>query len=445
MRSRNAGLTPACERYRIDRLGGDLHFVRRFILDLSMTVMRFLAALLVFYSTAAAEEGPVLLTPGAPPAADDYKNFELEKTLDAAFATGDFMGLAVAVVRNGETRFIKTYGEVEADGEKINPSTVFRIGSLSKGFASALAGLAMTEGLLSPSDPATRFAPNFKLAGGAEKSVELGHLLSHQTGLPPNAYDNLLEAGTPIEDIYPKYAKVKLTCPVGQCYTYQNIAYDIAGLAVSSVYGAPYGDVAQTKIFAPLGMTTASVGEEGLLEAYSYARPHVRDRIKGTKDQYGPWRAVDVKPNYYRVPAAGGVNASIIDMVLWLKAQMGYAPETLSPELLDLVHTPRVISPGETARMRRVSSRFHAAQYAFGWRLYNYEGAPLIAHAGTVEGYAAHIGWLPEQDAGIIILSNSASKRVWRILPTFLDIELGLAREDWLALDDIGAAKAGVQ
>ena len=385
------------------------------------------------------------MTPGAPPATDDYANFELEKTLDAAFATGDFVGLAVAVVRNGETRLIKTYGEVEAGGEKIGPSTVFRIGSLSKGFASALAGMAMTQGLLSPSDPATRFAPGLKLAGGAEKSLELGHLLSHQTGLPPNAYDNLLEAGTPIAEIYPKYARVKPVCPVGRCYTYQNIAFDIAGLAVSSVYGAPYGDLARTRLFAPLGMTTASVGAEGLLAAYSYARPNVRDRIKGTKDEYGPWRAVEVKPNYYRVPAAGGVNASLIDMVLWLKAQMGYAPGVLSGELLDLVHTPRVVSPGETARMRRVSPRFSAAQYAFGWRLYNYEGAQVIAHAGTVEGYAAHIGWLPEKDAGIVILSNSASKRVWRILPTFLDIELGLPREDWLALEGAGGARAGVQ
>ncbi|MGE4033736.1 MAG: serine hydrolase domain-containing protein [Parvularculaceae bacterium] len=411
-------------------------FLRRF----AVILCAFFLCSPAFISSARAQEGPVMLTPGAaPPADDDYRNFELEKSLDAAFATGDFVGLAVAVVRKGETRFIKTWGEIEAGGAtKVTPSTVFRVGSLSKGFASTLAGLAMTQGLLSPEDPATRFAPGLKLTGGAETSLQLGHLLSHQTGLPPNAYDNLLEAGTPIADIYAKYAKVKLICPVGKCYSYQNIAYDIAGLAVSSAYGESYADAVRTKIFAPLGMTTASVGEDGLLNSTLYARPNVRERVKGATDEYTPWRAVDVKPNYYRVPAAGGVNASLIDMTLWLKAQMGRAPETLSPALLDLVHAPRVISPAETARMRRVSPRFHAAQYAFGWRLYNYEGAPVIAHAGTVEGYAAHIAWLPEEDAGIVILSNSASKRFWRILPTFLDLELALPREDWLALSAAG-------
>ena len=406
----------------------------------------FIAVAFALFAPAYAEEPPTMLLPAAlTPGEADWRLSDLERTLDAAFATGDFVGLAVAVVEKGETRFLKTWGVVEQDGAPVTPDTVFRIGSLSKGFASALAARAMEEGLLSPSDPATRFAPGLKLAGGAEKSLELGHLLSHQTGLPPNAYDNLLEAGVPIADIYPKYAGVKLICPVGKCYSYQNIAYDIAGLAVSSVYGAPYGEVAATRLFAPLGMTDASVGEEGLTRTGDWARPHVRSPIKGKKDAFGPWRAVEVKPNYYRVPAAGGVNASIRDMTQWLKAQMGYAPAVLSPFVLDLVHTPRVVSPAENARMRSVSPRFHAAEYAFGWRLYSYGGAQLIAHAGTVEGYAAHIGWLPERDVGIVILSNSRANRIWRILPTFLDLELGLEREDWLALDDVAGVKAGSQ
>ncbi len=412
-----------------------------------MKLSRFAAALFVaaaLASPAAAQEGPIQLTSfAASPGAEDYAIREFERSLDAAFATGDFVGLSVAIVKGGETRFLKSYGVVEAGGADVTSHTVFRIGSLSKGFASTLAGLAMTEGLLSPEDPATRFAPGLKLAGGAEQSLQLGHLLSHQTGLPPNAYDNLLEADTPVAEIYPKYRGVKLICPVGKCYSYQNIAFDIAGLAVSSVYGQTYGEALTSRLFAPLGMTTASVDQEGLVRTGDWARPHVRSPIKGMKDTFGPWRAVTVKAPYYRVPAAGGVNASILDMAQWLKAQMGAAPDVLAPAVLDLVHTPRVMSPAENARIRSVSPRFHGAQYGFGWRVYNYEGAQLIAHAGTVEGYAAQIAFLPEQDAGIVILSNARSKRLWRILPTFLDIELGLQREDWLALEETGVAAAG--
>lgn len=413
-----------------------------------MFVSRFAAAgfavLAALSAAAAQEDGPIRLTTyDAAEVAAEIRLHDLEAALDAAFATGDFVGLSVAVVSKGETKFLKTWGSVEADGARITPRTVFRIGSLSKGFASSLAGVAMSEGLLSPDDPATRFAPALKLSGGAEKSLTLGHLLSQQTGLPPNAYDNLLEAGVTPSEIYSKYRSVKPICPVGKCYSYQNIAFDIAGLAIASAYGEPYGEALKQKIFDPLGMLDASVDRDGLMRSGDWARPHVRERVKGGGDEaFGPWRSVPVTEPYYRVPAAGGVNASILDMAAWLKAQMGYAPATLAPAVLDLVHAPRVMSPAENARIRTVSPRFHAAQYAFGWRLYNYEGAPVIAHAGTVEGYAAQIAFLPEQDVGIVLLSNARSKRFWRILPTFLDIELGLVREDWLALNG-AAPKAG--
>lgn len=400
---------------------------------------------LVLFAAAAAQEphAPLALVPAAAAEATDAARLKaLEAAIDAAFATGDFVGLSVAVVRGGQTQLLRTWGAAEIGGASVTPDTVFRIGSLSKGFTAALAGLAMTEGKLSPSDPATRFAPGLRLAGGAERSLELGHLLSHQTGLPPNAYDNLLEAGAPVADIYPKYRGVPLICPVGKCYSYQNIAFDIAGLAISSAFGISYADALDLRLFTPLGMTSASADEHGLSASGDWARPHVRDRIKGAEEAFGPWRKVDVGPVYWRVPAAGGVNASVRDMAAWLKAVTGHAPVTLPRETLDLIFTPRVNSPAENARMRNVSPRFRAAQYAFGWRRYAYEGEPVIAHSGTVEGYGAQIAFLPERDVGIVILANGRSKRLWRILPTFLDIELGLPREDWLALTD-GAAAAG--
>ncbi len=403
------------------------------------------AALITILSAASAQEsqGPVSIIPAAAneaTAAARLQQFEAE--LDAAFATGDFVGLSVAIVRRGETKFLKTWGVTEIGGANVTPETVFRIGSLSKGFTGALAGLAMMEGKLSPSDPATRFAPALRLAGGAERALELGHLLSHQTGLPPNAYDNLLEAGTAVDEIYPKYRGVKLICPVGKCYSYQNIAFDVAGRAISSAYGISYADALEMRLFAPLGMRSASADEEGLSASGDWARPHVRERLKGQDDAFGPWRGAEITPIYWRVPAAGGVNASINDMAQWLKAVTGHQPGVLPKETLDLIFTPRVNSPAENVRMRSVSPRFRGAQYAFGWRRYAYEGEPLIAHSGTVEGYGAQIAFLPEQDVGIVILSNARSKRLWRILPTFLDIELGLQREDWLALKN-GAAAAG--
>lgn len=370
------------------------------------------------------------------PAADAKKNAELAARLNALVATGDVVGMGVAIVRHGELSFMRTWGVAEVGrAEPVTPATIFRVGSLSKGFASTLVGMAMREGRLSPDQKVATFAPDFKLRGGAEAGLTLGDLLSHRTGLPSNAYDDLLEANIPLTDIIPRYQNVKLSCRPGECYAYQNIAYSLTARALFYAYGKNFDELAKARLFAPLGMTSASVGQQGLLNAPDWARPHVRTHLKGGGPfDWGPWREIAVKPAYYRVAAAGGVNASLLDMTAWLKAQMGYAPQVLKPALLDLIHAPQIVSPAETVRMRIVSRRIRTTHYAYGFRRYDYAGADVIAHGGSVDGYAAQIAWLPKEDVGIIVLCNSRSRRFWRILPVFLDIELGLPREDWMEL-----------
>ncbi|WP_375203208.1 serine hydrolase domain-containing protein [Hyphococcus sp.] len=395
----------------------------------------------------AADDGaPTALTPFAPLSLEDSQLDQLDEAIERAMESGDFVGLAVAVVRNGETKFLKTYGVTEiGGGQPVTPNTLFRIASLSKGFASSLAGLAVSEGKLSLDAPAIDFAPTLALAGGAEKSLTLAHLLSHRTGLPPNAYDNLLEAGVPPTSILPQYRKVKPICGVGRCYTYQNITYDLAGRAVSTAYGAPYADLVSTRLFTPLGMTTASIGAEGLTKTGDWARPHLRDRKKSRDAPPNPWHVVEVKQPYYGVPAAGGVNASITDMTQWLKAQLGDAPEVLSASVLDLIHTPQVNTPSETRRMRSVMQNLASSQYAYGWRVYDYAGKRIIAHGGSVDGYGAQIAFIPELNAGIVVLANTRSRRLWSIAPMFLDLTLSQPPKDWLALEGMDTVFAGSQ
>lgn len=368
---------------------------------------------------------------------------EFTALLDEAAGKDDFVGLAVAVVRDGEIALLKTYGVREAGGSApVTPDTVFRLASVSKGFSSSLAAMAIQEGRLSADTPVTSFAPRLALPGGGEAQATLTDILSHRVGLPPYAYDNLLEAGTPVKDILPKFRSVKPICKVGRCYAYQNITYNLVGDALASAYGAPYEELVRDRIFTPLGMRTASLGAEGLEATGNWARPHKRQRIKGEAKAFGPWEIAKMKDAYYRTPAAGGVNASILDMAAWLKAQMHAAPDVAPDAVLEMIHSPVVDTPAETRRWRSLSSRITNTKYGLGWRIYDYAGHKLVNHSGGVEGYGAQIAFLPERNIGIVILSNTRAERVWRILPTFLDIELGLPEEDWLALHEDEEAPA---
>lgn len=367
----------------------------------------------------------------------EVQPLRLEANLRKAMGTGDFVGLAVAVVRNGKVTFVRTYGETETgSGEPVDPDTLFRIASLSKGFASSMVGLAVSEGRLSLDAPVTGFAPELALPRGGEKSLSLSDILSHRTGLPPNAYDNLLEAGTPPEAILPEYRKVKPTCAVSDCYAYQNVVYDLSGRALATAYDASFHELVQSRLFKPLGMKTATYGLDALIQSGNWARPHTRTRQADPALPPNPWTRIEVKLPYYATPAAGGVNASITDMSLWLKAQLGNMPDVLAPEVLDLIHAPQVGTPTETQRMRSALPQLRASQYAYGWRVYDYAGHTVVAHGGSVDGYGAQIMMVPELNAGIVVLANARSKRFWSITSMYLDLTLGLPQRDWLALEE---------
>jgi beta-lactamase class C len=364
--------------------------------------------------------------------AQALRNFAEE--LDEAAKAPDFVGLAVAVVKKGEVALMRTYGVREAGGsQKVTPDTVFRLASLSKGFASTLAVLEQSEGKLDLKTPVVSLVPEFRLRRpGDAARVTFEDVLAHRTGLPPYAYDNLLEAGTSPKQILSKYGSVKQTCAPGECFTYQNVAFNMIAAQIEKATGKSFATELRDRIFLPLGMTTASTTLQDLSATGNWARPH--RRVENT------WMPVPVTDYYYKVPAAGGVNASISDLSKWLIAQMGHRPDVLPRSVLDEAHRRRIATPPETARQRSLKTPVTDTSYGLGWRRYTYAGEQLLTHSGSVEGYIAQIAWLPTQDAGIVILSNTRGSRAAKILPTWLDYQLGLEKTDWFRLTEIPQA-----
>jgi beta-lactamase class C len=191
---------------------------------------------------------------------------------------------------------------------------------------------------------------------------------------------------------------------------------------VEGAAGSSYAAAARTRLFAPLGMTSASTDRAGLEHARSWARPHRFGR-----------RSTTVNDVYYRIPAAGGVNSSISDLVRWMRAQMGAAPTVLSPATLETLHAPRVATAprGRRAAMDRALT---GAAYGLGWRSFDYAGHHLVGHRGTVDGYGSLMLFDPAAKSGIVMLWNSNWHRAARLQLEFFDMLYGLPPTDWLEL-----------
>lgn len=356
----------------------------------------------------------------------------LDERLTRLAADTEIVGLAVAVIEDGEITFARGYGVTRFDGEPVTDQTVFRWASLSKGVASTAVGKMVTDGQLALSDTISKFKTSLRLPLGGEKVGTLDDLLSHQIGIVPNAYDTRLEDGGDPAQIRKALGKLKRTCVVGECHTYQNVAFDAIAEVVASVRGVDFEDVVRLDLFQPLGMQDASYGLEALRGSYSWAEPHRKRRVDPK-----PVRRT-VNRSYYRVPAAGGVNGSIRDLAQFARAQMGLEPDVLSPDTLAELHRPRVYTRREQSSMsRRYGGHLRDARYALGWRVYKYgkPGYRVVGHRGAVDGYRSMILFDPERNAGVVALWNSNSRKPVGIQFEVMDMVYGLDTRDWLQLD----------
>ncbi|MFN3608714.1 MAG: serine hydrolase domain-containing protein [Hyphomonas sp.] len=382
---------------------------------------RIFALLLGFLSLAAG---------GASAQGVDYDR--LDQRLTQLSREDDMVGLAVAVIEGGEITFARGYG-VTAYGEApVTRDTVFRWASLSKGVATSLVTKLAMEGRFALTDTLDSFQTSLRLPGGGERLATLEDLMAHRVGVVSNAYDTLLEDGADPVYIRNLLGNLKVSCPIRECHSYQNVAFDALSEIVEGTTGLPYSAAAEIILFRPLKMTTASTGRGPLMESGSWAKPY--ETRRGS-----PLPAMQtVKEPYYRVPAAGGVNGSILDLAQFARAQMGLAPTILTPDTLAALHAPRVYTPREQSRLRnQFESRMQDARYGLGWRVYKYDvtGNRVVGHRGAVEGYRSLMLFDPELDTGVVALWNSSSRRPVGVELEVMDMVYGLPPRDWMRID----------
>ena len=339
------------------------------------------------------------------------------------------VGLAVGVVEDGRITFLKGYGETAAgSGDPVTPATVFRWASCSKGVAATMVAKLAERGKVDLNAPVSVYQTSLRLPAGAEQRASVADLLSHRLGIYHNAYDDRLESGEDPRQIRQELGGLSLVCQPGTCWNYENVAYDASSEIVQRVTGKPYQDVVKRRLFDPLGMMSASVSREGLINSKSWARPHSAGR-----------RVMDLSDAYYRVPAAGGVNSNIKDMALWMLAQMGEMPDVISPNVLNALHSPMVKTANERRRLHMPPEAIHDAWYGFGWRSYNYGGHLIIGHRGGVDGYRSLILFDPKKKSGVVALWNSNTNQPGGLEFEVMDMIFHRPFHDWLKIDENGA------
>ncbi len=354
--------------------------------------------------------------------AKDYRLRQrlLKKAVGVYFAkaikAGDIVGAGVSIVKGDSILISSGFGKRKSNEKaKVDGKTIFRLGSLSKGFAGVLAASFQAEGKLDWNDKVTDYIPKFQLGDVANTAkIKISHILSHSSGAPYHSFTNLVEANIPVAKIAGRFHEVKPQSEPGIQYSYQNAMFALIQEVVLKSTGQKVKTSLQNRFFTPLNMSTVSMNHETLTKSKNVAIPHAK-RGKG-------WRSLPLKNRYYNAVVAGGIDASSLDMAKWMRFLLGHNPEVMSKNAIQEVFKPIIALKNNNKYYQRWPGHVQSF-YGFGWRLHTFkdietqEDFTIWHHGGSVNNYRNEIAIFPDADLGICVLLNGNSKLARTVIP----------------------------
>jgi hypothetical protein len=211
-------------------------------------------------------------------------------------------------------------------------------------------------------------------------------------------------------------------------FGYQNLMYLAAGQVVGRVANTPWDDFVTRRIFQPLGMTSSNTTVRALAGRPDVATPHaeIEDTVRVI-----PWRNID------NIAPAGSINSHVVDMAQWVRLQLNKGKfngrQLISSAQVEEMHTPHtIIRQDATFRMQFPGVNFF--EYGLGWFLQDYRGKKVVHHGGNIDGMSALVTMIPEDNFGMVILTNMNGSTLPSVLmyKTF-DLHLKAPPKDWNA------------
>ena len=339
-------------------------------------------------------------------------------------------GVAVAVIRNDSILLLKGYGVRTVDRpDRVDENTLFAIASDSKSFTGILLAMLVDDGKLKWDDAVTDHLPGFQLSDPwTTRELTVRDLITHRSGL---ARGDLLWTGGwayETDELLRRVRYLKPSWSLRSHYGYSNLMYATAGEVARAVTGKPWSELIRDRIFLALGMTSSNTSVSLLPSLANVASPHARvdDTIRVVR-----------YTNMDRIPAAGAINSSVADMVKWLRFQLDSGrvggKRLVSIRNFRETHTPQTVIRIDSA-YRAMNPFTHLQSYAFGWTVSDYRGREMLRHAGNLSGMAAMVGLLPEERAGIVVLTNLEGNALREsLMYKAFDMILGAPPKDWSA------------
>lgn len=364
---------------------------------------------------AAGDADAVIPVPGC----DDPRFASYVAALQQDLTRNRVPGVAVAVVEGDDVTFACGLGTTRTgpEGVPVQPTTLFRIGSMTKTLTAVAVLQLVEEGLVDLAAPVTDYVPGFHYDRDTTwaSSFTIEQLLTHTAGQfgdflmdapPEEQTDEALRAFF-TTGRYPGMGYLMVT--PGTLWNYSNTGFMVLGLVAEAVRGEFYRQLILERILQPLGMDrTMFLPEEVLADGdFAYGQTTPSFWVDGD-GIVSPVVAPDAYENAWARPC-GYAWSSALDLTRFLlflaHGDTGVLGEEMRTAMLaPHVPTHSLVTAGgedlESSGYGLIVDR--GINLQDGWRQLS-----SVVTAGGMPGYVAKARYFPEQRFGYVFLSNA--------------------------------------
>jgi CubicO group peptidase (beta-lactamase class C family) len=308
-------------------------------------------------------------------------------------------GMAISIVKNDSVILSEGYGvrSINSD-DLVTSKTVFGVGSLTKAMTATAMAMLVDSGLVDWEDPIKKHIPHFRLSDPyVTKNLEIQDVLSLREGISNG--DTIAKMGMTPDEIITRMTVLTPTNFRKSFGQSPNIMYFLAGQVVGSVTNSSWEDFVNNRIFEPLQMTYTSSKLAETKRLKNIATPHLKLNKEVRPTQ---WHGLE------HLASAAGVNSNVNDLANWMNFHLRNGrfggSSLVSENALSETYRAHSILSDNYQSFFNEEAPFNA--YGYGWVISQYRNKTLLEHGGAVDGFGAVIALVPEENLGIVILSN---------------------------------------
>ncbi|BDD12339.1 hypothetical protein FUAX_47710 (plasmid) [Fulvitalea axinellae] len=296
------------------------------------------------------------------------------------FPNGSEFSIAI-IRRNKKPEFYGIRKENDTVNTVINKKSIFEIGSISKTFTATLLADLSVNGKLNLNDPLKDFVD---LGENDSLGITLTHLANHTSGLPRLPSNLILWFADP-KNPYKNYGekdlknylagKIELTTKPGEKSAYSNLGFGLLGYVLTTKENKTYEELLTKTIFKKYGMPNTTTD-----------RNKVKADLVAGRDPSG-----EIVPNWDLnvMEGAGAILSNVVDLSKYVTAHFNPSDRVLS---LTRKPTFRIKSDMEIALSWFVLDKGELGKW--------------IWHNGGTGGYSSSLALSPENEYGVVVLTN---------------------------------------